>query len=343
MRLLVIGNFGFINNKLDGQTVKTRSIYELLNKKKQDSDKIEFVNTENLMRSPGRITNFLTSFWFCDKLILIPGRNSISYLFPFCYIFSLVLRFQIIHVAIGGWTDVFFEKNIIHRWIGKRIKAVLVENLHVKEALNNALGFTNVSVFPNFRNTFFVPEFNDSTPKLKLVYFSRIMMEKGIDTIFEIANAFKINHAAHKLSVDFWGQIEPKDEKYFFENVGKYDFMSYNGALLPQKIHETLNMYDLLILPTKYFTEGFPGAILDAYISGIPVLVSNWKHAKEFVKERESGFICKMGDTSMFVSRINELIDNPELLANLKKGAYSESKKYSAEMAYEILLSKIMQ
>lgn len=39
-----------------------------------------------------------------------------------------------------------------------------------------------------------------------------------------------------------------------------------------------------MLLPTHYYTEGLPGSVLDAYMSGIPIIVSRWKHASEFVK-----------------------------------------------------------
>jgi glycosyltransferase involved in cell wall biosynthesis len=111
----------------------------------------------------------------------------------------------------------------------------------------------------------------------------------------------------------------------------------YCGVLEPEKIYTTLSQYDLMLFPTLYYTEGFPGSVLDAYISGIPVIASDWKYSKEFVREGVSGFICPMNDVDAFCTRIEHLDGNRDQLYRLRLGVLTESKKYSPETAWDII------
>lgn len=94
----------------------------------------------------------------------------------------------------------------------------------------------------------------------------------------------------------------------------------------------------MLILPTQYYTEGFPGSILDAYIAGIPVIVTDWKHSHEFVIENKTGFIVPFGESvDEIVEKIKLLYFNRDLLHNMKINAREESKKYSEDAAWNVL------
>ena len=65
-------------------------------------------------------------------------------------------------------------------------------------------------------------------------------------------------------------------------------------AFLSQEIiSRTLVNYDLMLFPTRYYTEGLPGTIIDAYIANLPVIATEWKHAREFIKDGETGFIVR--------------------------------------------------
>ncbi|MGN1220029.1 MAG: glycosyltransferase, partial [Candidatus Cryptobacteroides sp.] len=123
----------------------------------------------------------------------------------------------------------------------------------------------------------------------------------------------KDNHLEHQYSITFYGPINDEDKDYFNNNIAKYSFAEYKGALQPAEIYDTLSKYDVMLLPTHYYTEGLPGSVVDAYISGIPVIVTEWKHAREFVEDSVSGFIIP------FENGQNELIDKVQLLDKDRK------------------------
>ena len=46
-KILVFGNFGYLTNSLDGQTVKTRNIYDILKKNEKIIGEVRFLTIES--------------------------------------------------------------------------------------------------------------------------------------------------------------------------------------------------------------------------------------------------------------------------------------------------------
>ena len=206
------------------------------------------------------------------------------------------------------------------------------------KSLLSDYGFDNVTVFPNFRFTTFIPTEYHEDGKLKLVFLARINKLKGLDVIFSLASVIKDKKLNHNISIDFYGPLYEPDKVYFFEEVNKYDFVTYNGELQPELINKTIEKYDAMLLPTHYYTEGLPGSVLDAYMSGIPIIVSRWKHASECVKNGETGFIIPFENgLNELISSVMFLYENPSALSGMKKNAYRESTIYHSESAWNII------
>jgi glycosyltransferase involved in cell wall biosynthesis len=141
----------------------------------------------------------------------------------------------------------------------------------------------------------------------------------------------------HKIIIDFYGPIKKEEEDYFKGELKKYNFVSYKWILEPDQIHSTLENYDLLILPSRYSEEGFPGTIIDAYISGIPVITSNWRFLSESVDDKLSGFIFDLDKETDFYYYVDYLYSDRTQLQKMKHFAYEKSKEYSSEVAWQIL------
>lgn len=96
--------------------------------------------------------------------------------------------------------------------------------------------------------------------------------------------------------------------------------------------------YDMMMLPTRFYTESLPGTILDSYIAGIPIIATKWKYAEEFIEDGRTGFIVpfKNGQDE-FDRKINLIYDDREKLAQMKESAAKEAINYSEETAWNRL------
>lgn len=338
-RILVLGAFGFRKSLFDGQTIKTRNLLTLLQDKGVDVDHFD---TQDFKANK---LSFIRMFWKvmrCKTLYYLPAQNNLAYLFPIIYWLSFIFHIKIHYFVVGGWLVEFLEGK--HRLRNKlsRIAGIHCETQHMKNALEKGYGFRNVDVFPNFRISDFHPKTHHEENKLKLVFMARIIKMKGLDLIFELGNRIVDKGLQDKISVDFYGpqQDGEGDIEYFNTNVAKYEFMKYHGPLEPKDIYTTLEKYDTMLLPTHFYTEGLPGSILDAYISGIPVIVTKWKYATEFVEDGNTGIIIPFEDdgTALF-DAVMRYFGDTALLNRMKEGAQAKWRDFSSEKAWDILQS----
>ena len=325
-KYLVLGYFGYKTNQLDGQTVKTRDLYKLIRLKTND---VSYYDTQEFKFNKFSIIKMFWQVMKCGTLIYLPAHNNLKYIFPIVYILSLLFRFEIHYYVVGGWLREYTETMPVHRYMLRRIKGIHVETVALKEELVKFYDFKNVDIFRNFRFYDFEPT-RVSSDKLRLVFMARINMMKGLDWIYEFANFVSSHNLAHKYNITFYGPINEEDNDYFADMLQRFSFMEYKGVLQPEEIYEALNNHDVLLLPTHYYTEGLPGSIVDAYIAGIPVVVTNWKHAHEFVEDAKTGYIVPFDEgEQQFIECLLSLESNRELLYTLQCNALEKRQEFA--------------
>ena len=251
--VLVLGYFGYNTNQLDGQTVKTRDIYKLV--ESQTKGEVDYYDTEDFKYHKLSIFKMFWKVIRCRTLFYLPAHNNLKAIFPIIYVLSVLFRFKIHYFVVGGWLREFITNLPVHRWMLRRISGIHVETKRLLSELEEYYGFKNVDIFPNFRFFDFNPERYDSD-KLRLVFMARVNKMKGLDWIFNLADYIKDNKLEDKYSITFYGPINDEDKEYFETNVAKYSFVEYKGPLQPSEIHKTLCEYDVMLLPTHYYTEG---------------------------------------------------------------------------------------
>lgn len=345
-RILVLGAFGYDTNKLDGQTVKTRNVYRLL--LQHSEGQVDAFDTMHVQTSPFSVLKLLWLLLRCNTLILLPAHNNLTYILPVAYFLSKLVGYSIILICIGGWQIEYFlgEKQFeghphpCQLRICKAIKAFLPEMEVENRELIRRLCFTNSEVFPNFRMFDSARQRKENvSDTLKLVYLARVMKQKGYDTIFRFASLVEQNN--YNIQVDFYGQIEQEDEDEFLSHVDKHKAcVRYLGTLQEEAITDCLTNYDVMLFPTQFYTEGLPGTVLDAYIAGLPVIATEWKHSREFIEDTQTGFIVPFDDCqNAFDEKIITLYKDRQMLAEMKEKAFQRRMQFSPESAW-IVLSK---
>lgn len=335
--ICVIGAFGFIYPHYDGQTIKSRNLLFLLQKR---INIVDYFETQRLKRNG---LSVFCMFWKVIKyetIFYLPAQNNLTFLFPIIYMLSCITHTRIHYFVVGGWLVELLEDKPKHRKKLSKIAGIHCETQFMKNALEKEYGFRNVDVFPNFRIIDFHPTAHHEDNKLKLVFMARIIKMKGLDLIFDLGDKIIDKGLQNQITIDFFGpqQNDDGDVEYFNTNIVKYPFMKYYGPLEPTDIYPTLEKYDAMLLPTHFFTEGLPGSILDAYISGIPVIVTKWKHATEFVDDGNTGIIIPFDDDgTALTDAVMSLYKDTNLLNRMKTKANAKWQDFSSEKAWELL------
>lgn len=336
-KILVLGAFGYHTTLYDGQTIKTRNLLDLLRSKGTEPD---FYDTQDFQYSKLSIFKMLFEVCKADFLFYLPAQNNLKYIFPLIFFLSKVFRTRIHYFVVGGWLKEYLEdKPVIKKKLSK-IEGIHCETNLMKNLLEDCYSFNNVDVFPNFRINDFVPKPHHQDGELKMVFEARVIKQKGLDTIFSMGERIMANGLDKSITLDFYGPIQDVDgdEEYFKKGLADYPFMKYFGPLEPDQINAKLEKYDVMLLPTHFYTEGLPGSVLDAYISGIPVIVTNWKHASEFVDDGKTGYIIPFEDDGeSLYDKVVSLLNNPETLLEMKTAARSRWYDFSADKAWSLI------
>lgn len=115
----------------------------------------------------------------------------------------------------------------------------------------------------------------------RFIFLGHVNESKGIDYLLEAISALENSFTIH-----IYGAIQ--DEKYhsIFQNSD-----IYQGVLGKDDVLGKLQEYDVLVLPTFYRGEGYPGAIVEAYSLGLPVITTDWRAISEIVEDGKTGLL----------------------------------------------------
>ncbi|MED4079846.1 glycosyltransferase family 4 protein [Halalkalibacterium halodurans] len=344
--IFILGNFGYYSNDLNGQTMRTRTIYKSLNRYLNDSKyNIKFTDTSVKGSKIKVLMNYLRGlkYWFTSKsIILLPAQKAIKYVVPLFYYVNTILKRKIHFIAIGGWLRDFLDENNNYTKYFQKMNTIYVQTKSLKKKLENK-GLNNVIHFPNFRiyddHDIEIKEIDEVK---KVVFFSRVIKAKGIELAVSAIN--KINkEREQKIELYIYGPVGSDYLDDFNKLKQSSPFIRYNGVLEPEKIISELSIYDFMIFPTYYEGEGFPGTILDSMSAGVPVIASDWKYNSEIIKDEFTGLLFKSQNLDELIQKMNLLIRNTSLINQMKRNCLNESKKYSESIVMPELLGKLTE
>ena len=134
---------------------------------------------------------------------------------------------------------------------------------------------TNTYWFPNVREKQEIS--TDTTYQKRFIFIGAVSHEKGIDVLCRAADLLDDSYL-----IDIYGKLfDGYTQEYFSEHNVKYC-----GILRSEDVINTLQQYDILLLPS--FREGYPGVIIEALSVGLPIIATNLEGIREMVNEESS-------------------------------------------------------
>ena len=336
-KICICGHFANKIKSYNGQTIKTNNIFLEL-KKKYGQNQIICIDTYNWKKKPLKLLKecFEVSK-NCNNIIILPAHKGVKIFVPLFTYLKKKFNFKLHYVVIGGWLPSLVENSNFMKSKLKEIDFIYIENKKTATKLNE-LGINNVYQMNNFKNL----KISDHKYKLKkgmikCCIFSRIEEKKGINDAIDII--LKINkYSKTKVILDIFGKIEDSYKNIFYSKIhDKENTINYRGIIEPNDSVNTIEKYDLLLFPTKYYTEGIPGTIIDAYFSGTPILASKWENFDELIIEGKTGISYEFNNNDDFYDKLKSIVDNNEILIKMSKNCKKEATKYLPENSMQIL------
>lgn len=330
--ICMIGHFAIGTDYNDGQTVKTREIYNQLENEKYQ---IEIIDTYKFKK---KIFSFLfkiiKNFFRSKYVILVVASGGAKILIPFLTFINFSKKRKICYCCVGSWLDDRIDNDAILRKSVKKLDTIFVETDDLQENLEKRK-LNNIKKLYNFK-MLDLSQIAEKKKKNHFCVFSRIMEQKGISDAIYVFK--KLKDDGYECQLDIYGPINNDYKEKFFSEIENCSNAQYCGSKQPNMSVKYVSQYCGLIFPTHYLKEGLPGTLIDAYFSGTPIISSNWKSATEFVPP-SVGFVYEFASKEKLYEIMKNLLDNPKLLEGKQQGCKEFAQNFIPSEAIKPLIS----
>ena len=266
--------------------------------------------------------------WRSDVVFLIIGPSSALSLASFLWaVCKIARRPLVLRISGGDMMLEYLEYGAFARWLAERTwmrsSLVYVETQYLHRSFDNR---GNFRWFPNTRSME-APARTGRDRVEKLVFVARLAMFKGLAEALEACR-----HLPEHCHLDIFGPGMSDTDFSLFEDHPR---ATYGGVLDPAEIPRALGEHDLLVYPSYYRSEGYPGAILEAFQCGLPVVAARRGGIAELVEHEESGLLVEPRSAAEVESAIRRLLDEPELYRQLCEGARRRGDQFRSADWYD--------
>lgn len=175
--------------------------------------------------------------------------------------------------------------------------------------------------------------------EVKFVFIGRLIKEKGIENILEASKRL-FEEGITNFSVTFYGKQTKEFNEAFFIGLSKYN-ISFKGFLNMSEddAYMELQANNVLLFPTYFSGEGFPGVLIDAFISGLGIIATDHNMNGEIIKDSVNGILIEKKSTEALYKAMRLLIENKDILNKLRRNAYACAQKYDVKTVLDPIFS----
>lgn len=172
--------------------------------------------------------------------------------------------------------------------------------------------------------------------KIRFVFISRIMKEKGIDQYLETAKVVKSRY--DNIEFHICGFCEDENYIKILKEYEEREIIEYHGMV--ENIKDVIIESHCIIHPT-YYPEGMSNVLLESNACGRPVIATNRSGCKEIVVEGMNGYLVSERDSEDLIEKVEYFINQP--IEEKKDMGYFGRKHVERYFDREIVVSKYLQ
>lgn len=329
------GQFGDGKNIADGQAVKTLILYRELQNHYGESA-VSIVNTNGWRRHP--IAMLYKSFMLVahsEKVLILPADNGFKIFMPILYNINRIFHRDLIYIVIGGFLPMLLKSKTKYIGYLNQCRAIFAET----KTLTNDIsiqGVKNVFTLPNFKRLNAREKGDlgiDDNEKIRLCVFSRVTREKGIEDAMQAVRLANEKLKKQVITLDIYGLLPDSYKDEFLTLINQYaQYVSYKGIVSFDKTVDTLKQYFAMLFPTYYHGEGFPGNIIDAYNTGIPVIATDWQYNRDILQEGRNGLLVEPKNPFLLSEAILKLYHDRNLAYQIAMNNLEDAKRYNPDV-----------
>ena len=331
-RIGIWGQYGDGGKIADGQAVRTTIITKEL-QLRYGEENVKVVNTNKWRKHPLKFLCNCFMLVATSKIVVVaPADNGYRVFVPLLVFLNFFFRRKLIHIVIGGFLPTLLKETPMYLKMENKFDAIFVQTNNILKDME-AVGVKNISILSNPKrlktrkqeDIFVVQE-----KVLKLCVFSRIYKDKGVEDAIEAVKICNKTLGGKFFTLDFYGLL-PEEYRERFTDLLKenQDILQYKGIVDFDKTVEVLKNYFVMLFPTFYHGEGFPGNVIDAYNTGLPIIATDWLYNSDVVLDGITGLLVPIKNPQALAEAILKLYNDRQLHYSLAINSLKESKKYS--------------
>ena len=329
LKILIVGT---LSGTVGGTTVSlTHLASEISN---CENAKSELINTAGI-RGGGILKYLKLQFEFFravrrnDVVSVHIAEAAMPYLLPWAYLFTRMFRKPCILRVFGGrgYQGLKGWRRALGVFFARKVHLYLAQTKDIYErAITD--GFTCVRWFPTSRPTnakvdvVNLPAMRHDRV-FRYVFLSRVVPSKGIRELIEAGSG-----ADGLLEIDVYGPLGDGISEKDFDSVKN---VHYRGVCESVEVPQILREHDALLLPTYWEDEGYPGAIIEAFTAGLPIVSTVWKSIPELV-DSSCGILVPPRDVDALLAALKKLASDRKLWQEMVDGSFRRSKEFCAEV-----------
>ncbi|MYH28876.1 MAG: glycosyltransferase family 4 protein [Acidobacteria bacterium] len=105
-----------------------------------------------------------------------------------------------------------------------------------------------------------------------------------------------------------------------------------HGMVANDRLRLALQEHDVLVFPSLCITEGHPGAIIEAFMAGLPVIAGDLPGPAEIVRHEVNGLIVKTGDADALGKAMTRAAVDRDLWQTLRAGARTSAIRFDQSL-----------
>ena len=333
--LVFIGAVDQGNIPTGGETAKN---YNLLSYFQELYDKVVVCDTMRWKTNPLIILKIIYALIFYRKstIFISASAHSVNVLVRF--ISNRRLNNNVFYSTIGGVFHELVQNSKVNIDKLKNIRTIMVESDKMRDVLYEC-GLANSIKVPNTKYIRYYPKkIQRDDGIVRFVFLSRITSLKGCDLIFDSISKLSAEGYDNRFDVTFYGEIMDDYRIDFIRKINEMPQCRYEGVinLTNPKQYDVLATYDVMLFPTFWPGEGFPGVLVDAFISSLPIIASRWHHNPEIVTDSVNGFLIPAKSELALFEKMKYLIENNLELNRLSIESRKEAEKYDIRKVYSM-------
>lgn len=223
----------------------------------------------------------------------------------------------------------FNKKKARYKFSAKYILDGIITNSKTIKAVYAGYGWFDEQFVKVIYNGITIPDhivpydFAKRFPGKKIIYSAgRLSEQKGFTYLIEAAAILQKTRSNLLFAISGEGKLE-SELKQQVANLGLENSFIFLG--LSADIYPYLKGCDLFVLSSLF--EGMPNVVMEAMAMQKAVVATDVNGVRELMVDAESGLIVPSKEPQALAHAIEQVIDNPDMLAEFGKKGYERVKK----------------